>query len=124
MNYTIAFSFSVESGTMPLNAVVNITDGKNTFSLAGGPVQIQPYSSPATPALSMLKVGVNNIMVAAAANSGAASLQVTAVVDAVGASMAVNLSYDSVVLTANYFFPGYAHTGALNYGNNVITFPG
>jgi hypothetical protein len=124
--YSIAFIFEVRSdNTAPLNAVLSITDA-NKISLAGGPVQIQPWGgAPATPPLAYLNVKENGINLLAGANPSGEqqALEVVVAVIPAGASMTVNFTYVDVTVLGYYRFLGGSGQVALKVGKNVITFP-
>lgn len=124
--YSIAFIFEVRSdNTVPLNAVLSIADA-NKISLAGGPVQIQPWGgSPATPPLAYLNVKENGINLLAGANPSGEqqALEVVVAVIPAGASMTVNFTYVDVTVLGYYRFLGGSGQVALKVGKNVITFP-
>jgi len=125
-DYSIAFIFEVRSdNTAPLNAVLSITDA-NKISLAGAPVQIQPWGgAAATPPLAYLNVKENGINLLAGANSSGdqQALEVVVAVIPSGATMTVNFTYVDVTVLGYYRFLGGSAQVPLKVGKNVITFP-
>lgn len=124
MEYTIAFQFVVGNSTLPLNATLNITDGKTTFSLADGMLQIQPYGTISTPPLAYFNVGSTTLSLKAAGNPSASkqALQAVAVLSTTATAMTVNLGYTDVVVGASYQILGTTSEGSLSLGNNTIYF--
>jgi hypothetical protein len=124
MEYTIAFSFTTESGADTLSAQLTITDG-NMISLENNqPVQISPVWS-ATPPLTAFNLGQKSLALTAAQNTSGSpqSIKVTLPFKAVGTSLSGKFESAGAPVTAQYQFVGYANSGRIATGNFTIPFP-
>ena len=123
--YAIVFIFTQDLGSPGLAANLSLT-GSSSFVLDGpGPLQVLPYGTTATPALSNFNLSATSFAFSGVADASASrqSLELVTMVTAIGNTLDVTVGNVNASVLINCQFFGYPGNHPLKLGANSIPFP-